>query len=78
MVNVWTKNQYQATRHRVIHQKKTYRVSAPFFFEPNVDAVVRPLSFVKTNSPDEEDTAEKGVVYGLHLLNKVSNNFGKY
>lgn len=78
MVNVWTKNQYQATRHRVIHQKKTYRVSAPFFFEPNVDAVVRPLSFVKTNSPDEEDAAEKGVVYGLHLLNKVSNNFGKY
>ncbi|KAI9355110.1 hypothetical protein DFJ73DRAFT_826208 [Zopfochytrium polystomum] len=76
MVNVWTNNIYQATRHRVIHQKNNFRVSVPFFFEPNADTVVSPFPscIAETGGvPHFED-----VVYGLHLMSKVSNNFGKY
>jgi isopenicillin N synthase-like dioxygenase len=81
MVNVWTRNQYKATRHRVIHQKNTFRVSVPFFFEPNIDAVVRPLTGLRggecSKMLDEDDGGDKdvGIVYGLHLMSKVSTNF---
>ncbi|TFK52566.1 Clavaminate synthase-like protein [Heliocybe sulcata] len=39
----WTNGLYTSTLHRVIHRGTNYRVSIPFFFEPNFDAIVQPL-----------------------------------
>lgn len=64
--------------------------SIPFFFEPNFDAVIKPLAAalrIEEGSPKKQNELENGkkrqpVVYGQFLLGKVSNNFdtgkGKY
>jgi isopenicillin N synthase-like dioxygenase len=60
-----------------------YRV--PFFFEPNFDAVVKPLAVVsRLKDKKSGKNAERSpVVYGDFLVRKVGNNFdstgkGKY
>lgn len=39
MVEVWTNGLWKSTRHRVVHKGSGYRVSVPFFFEPDWDAL---------------------------------------
>ena len=54
------------------------RVSIPFFYEPNFDAVVEPLHdspFVKPRIGKSSGTDQSPVVYGAHLLSKVGGNF---
>ena len=70
MLNIWTNNRYTATLHRVIHGGQNYRVSIPFFFEPNFDTIVAPIPGIG----DGQDRYSS-VMYGDHLLGKVSNNF---
>ena len=61
----------------------------PFFFEPNFDAVVKPLAVVsrlkgeKPGKHADARTLRSPVVYGDFLVSKVGNNFdstgkGKY
>jgi isopenicillin N synthase-like dioxygenase len=38
MVERWTNGLWPSTRHRVIHRGTGYRVSVPFFYEPNFNA----------------------------------------
>ncbi|KAF7314266.1 Clavaminate synthase-like protein [Mycena kentingensis (nom. inval.)] len=82
MWEIWTNGLYSATLHRVIHRSSNYRVSLPFFFEPNFTAEVKPLAAAKrilgADIPDKQP-----VVYGEFLVKKVGNNFavtgkGKY
>lgn len=40
MVEIYSAGLYKATLHRVVHKSPTYRVSVPFFFEPNYDAAI--------------------------------------
>jgi isopenicillin N synthase-like dioxygenase len=53
----------------------------PFFFEPNFDAVIRPLAVVsrlKGEEPGKNVDAgalRRPVVYGDFLVSKVGNNF---
>jgi len=44
MWETWTNGLYKATLHRVVHRGSNYRVSIPFFFEPNFNARVGPLT----------------------------------
>lgn len=67
-----------------------HRNSIPFFFEPNFDAVIKPLAAAlrlqegtpKKKGQSEDDNRYEPVVYGNFLLGKVTNNFdsgkGKY
>lgn len=50
MMQRWTNDCYQATRHRVQLPTGASRYSAPFFYEPRPDAVVEPLA--KCCAPD--------------------------
>ncbi|CAL1713249.1 unnamed protein product [Somion occarium] len=91
MWEIWTNGLYKSTLHRVVHRGTNYRVSIPFFFEPNFDALVKPLPAAlriidghpecKRKHLTGEKTYEP-VVYGEFLMNKVGNNFdtdgGKY
>uniref|UniRef100_A0A0W0F3Y2 Fe2OG dioxygenase domain-containing protein n=1 Tax=Moniliophthora roreri TaxID=221103 RepID=A0A0W0F3Y2_MONRR len=86
MWEIWTNGLYKSTLHRVIHRGTNYRVSIPFFFEPNFDAVVKPLDAAlriqDSRKEPPSDKQYKPVKYGDFLLGKVSNNFagggGKY
>lgn len=63
MMERWSGGKWKATRHRVVHKAPGYRVSVPFFFEPNWDAKV----------PGKKGKGE--VVYGGYLCDKVRGNF---
>jgi len=83
MWEVWTNGLYKSTLHRVVHRSSNYRVSVPFFFEPNFNALVKPLAAAKRIQGAAATAPEKPpVVYGEFLMAKVGNNFaggkGKY
>lgn len=82
MIERWTNGLWKSTMHRVIHRGDGGvhgpggggRVSVPFFFEPNFDAVVRPLAECVERSGGEV-RVEGESTYGEHLLTKVFSNF---
>ncbi|OBZ71720.1 hypothetical protein A0H81_08331 [Grifola frondosa] len=89
MWEIWSNGLYKSTLHRVIHNGSNYRVSIPFFFEPNFNALVQPLSAALRIQDDTQKMQKNGVaekyspvVYGEFLLRKVGSNFstgtGKY
>lgn len=51
----------------------------PFFFEPNFDAVVKPLdAALRINDKEDKEKGEElrqSIVYGDFLKSKVGNNF---
>ncbi|KAF8827656.1 hypothetical protein HHX47_DHR4000051 [Lentinula edodes] len=86
---IWSNGLYNSTLHRVVHRGINYRI--PFFFEPNFDALIKPLEAALRIQQQETTTLPgnarkvkeyKPTVYGEFLLTKVSNNFangkGKY
>ena len=81
MIERWTNGLWKSTMHRVIHRgdggvhgpRGGGRVSVPFFFEPNFDALVRPLS--KCVEESGRAGIHEGSTYGEHLLTKVFSNF---
>ncbi|PPQ66258.1 hypothetical protein CVT24_007276 [Panaeolus cyanescens] len=79
MWEIWTNGLYRSTLHRVIHRGTNYRVSIPFFFEPNFDAYIKPIESVVNKLKDggalPQAEEVKPVVYGDFLLKKVGNNF---
>eukprot|EP00250_Pteridium_aquilinum_P004809 c15008_g1_i1 orf=110-1114(+) len=77
MLKIFTNGLYQPTLHRVINNNAQYRVSVPFFLEPNFDAVVEPFEFCRhgTQTVIDSCTGTKPVIYGEHLVKKVLTNF---
>ncbi|KAF2261945.1 Clavaminate synthase-like protein [Lojkania enalia] len=73
MIERWTNGKWKSTRHRVIHRGDGYRVSVPFFYEPNFSAMVKPLR--KCVESTGGMPVHEGNTYGEHLLGKVFNNF---
>lgn len=81
MWEVWTRGMYKSTLHRVIHRGGNYRVSLPFFFEPNFDTLVKPLAAVVRAQDASGEKINDGtyapVVYGEFLKSKVTTNFSE-
>ncbi|TFK27981.1 Clavaminate synthase-like protein [Coprinopsis marcescibilis] len=80
MWEIWTDNLYKSTLHRVVHRSSNYRVSIPFFFEPNFDALVEPLPAAlrlkaKETGLEVKQPDKQSIVYGNFLMAKVGNNF---
>ena len=57
----------------MIHRGNGYRVSVPFFYEPNFDALVKPLASCVERSG--KPPIHEGNTYGEHLMGKVFSNF---
>jgi isopenicillin N synthase-like dioxygenase len=70
MLSLWTNGLYKSTPHRVVRPRPGAgeRISVPFFFEPNYDALIEPLPHL-----GEPKFGPK--VYGEHLLAKNKSNF---
>ncbi|KAH7396499.1 hypothetical protein DE146DRAFT_39749 [Phaeosphaeria sp. MPI-PUGE-AT-0046c] len=76
MIERWTNGLWKSTMHRVIHKGEGYRVSVPFFYEPNFEALVKPLGkCVERTEGEGGQGMHKGSTYGEHLLTKVFSNF---
>jgi isopenicillin N synthase-like dioxygenase len=81
MLDRMTGGRYLSTPHRVRNQSRRDRLSFPFFFDPNFNAIVRPLELagaVRDNKAERWDSASvhdfEGT-YGDYLLSKVSKVF---
>ena len=73
MMARWTNGLYRATPHRVLRPATGARISIPFFFEPNYDAVIAPLP--RCCELTGRSAMWPPVVYGDHLHAKTSSNF---
>lgn len=74
MMERWTNGLWKSTRHRVIHKGDGYRVSVPFFYDPNFKAVVKPLKRC-VEMTGGVPTHEGDASYGEYLRGRVLNNF---
>ncbi|ODO05312.1 hypothetical protein L198_02004 [Cryptococcus wingfieldii CBS 7118] len=71
IIDTITGHQYKSTYHRVIHKSPTYRVSMPFFFEPQRDQVIEPLEgFLPEGSKPTQ-----AFTYFDHLKSMIYNHF---
>ncbi|MCJ1251450.1 hypothetical protein MMC30_008683 [Trapelia coarctata] len=73
MMERWTNGLWKSTLHRVMHTGQGFRVSVPFFFEPDFGARVRPLRECVGRTGGGARYGEVG--YGEHLVGKVGGNF---
>ena len=73
MVERWTNGEWKSTLHRVVHGGGGFRVSVPFFFEPDFDAEVGPLRTCVRKTGGRERWGR--VRYGEHLVGKIRGNF---
>lgn len=72
MMELWTNGRWKSTRHRVIHRYGEYRVAIPFFFEPNLECVVKPLAkFVLDTDPSGECTAKPYRTYIKDMIEQT-------
>lgn len=62
MAELWSCGRFVATPHRVRHTGTRGRLSAPFFFDPSFDCIVRPLVHAFEGAPGAEGGAEGGGV----------------
>ncbi|HVZ41966.1 MAG TPA: 2-oxoglutarate and iron-dependent oxygenase domain-containing protein [Candidatus Kapabacteria bacterium] len=71
---------YRSTLHRVRPSRDRDRLSLPFFFDPNFDAVMRPIEGIEATTDergrwDGASLHEFGGTYGEYLLAKVAKVF---
>lgn len=72
MLQVWTNQYFTATPHRVLNNSERFRISAPFFFEPNLSAIVSPLPIF--DKPIDNNVK---ISYGQHMLKVFQRSFVK-
>jgi isopenicillin N synthase-like dioxygenase len=83
MLDRMTRGIYRSTPHRVLNSAGRDRLSFPFFFDPNFNALVRPIEELagQSASDDRGERWDRASVhdfrgtYGDYLLNKVSKVF---
>eukprot|EP00040_Diaphanoeca_grandis_P024597 m.135453 g.135453 ORF g.135453 m.135453 type:complete len:351 (+) comp29795_c0_seq2:249-1301(+) len=75
MIERITHGHYQSTPHRVLHTHGGSRISVPFFFEPNFDAVLHPLETPRFHPKAGQPHQTTPVHFGDHLVSKISANF---
>ena len=73
MMERWTNGLWKSTEHRVVHHGDNFRVSVPFFLEPNWDARAAPLQKCVERTGGKKKYEE--VCFGDHLTAKVKGNF---
>eukprot|EP00698_Gefionella_okellyi_P007872 TRINITY_DN1926_c0_g2_i1.p1 TRINITY_DN1926_c0_g2~~TRINITY_DN1926_c0_g2_i1.p1 ORF type:complete len:330 (+),score=60.58 TRINITY_DN1926_c0_g2_i1:126-1115(+) len=73
MLEIWTCGLYRATPHRVRNVSDSDRLSAPFFFDPNFECLVSPLTQFAAQASVPIDRPP--IKYGDYILAKVLRVF---
>ena len=81
MLDRMTNGLYRSTPHRVLNTSEKSRLSFPLFFDPDFDAIVKPIAGLQHSNPDYKDRWDKMDVYnyegtyGEYLTQKVAKVF---
>ncbi|PIQ44163.1 MAG: 2OG-Fe(II) oxygenase [Gammaproteobacteria bacterium CG11_big_fil_rev_8_21_14_0_20_46_22] len=73
MTKRWSNDTFLSTPHRVINRSGKERYSIPFFVEPNMHAIVDPLTSCIS---EEKPKLHEPVMYGDHFMNRIQGNYG--
>lgn len=81
VVEAWTQGQFRATVHRVKNSASKHRISAPFFFQPRLDCVIKPLDGVIATGGAGKDRRSKLALhkpfkFGEYVKNKFEKSYG--
>jgi len=74
----WSSNYFKATPHRVINNGNKCRLSAPFFFEPHLTTVVKPIDLPEKLVADTAYNCgkkPKEIIYGEQMLKIFQRSF---
>jgi isopenicillin N synthase-like dioxygenase len=71
MLQMWTNGKYKSGLHRVVNRGGSDRYSVPFFFDGNVDCVLKPLDDGEVQGGGEPLTVEG------HMRERFSSTFGR-
>jgi isopenicillin N synthase-like dioxygenase len=74
MLQLWTNGYFKATPHRVLNNNTNHRYSAPFFFEPNLSASIRPIATF-SNYQQHIENGSRPIIYGEHMLQVFQRSF---
>ncbi|XP_049933100.1 probable 2-oxoglutarate-dependent dioxygenase At3g50210 isoform X2 [Nymphaea colorata] len=74
MSKAYSNGIYESAFHRVINNSPNDRISIPFFYETNFDAVVEPLDFCKEKTGGVAKFEPQ--MYGEYLVRKMHVTFG--
>ncbi|PVH86101.1 2og-Fe oxygenase family protein [Cadophora sp. DSE1049] len=69
MLQMWTGGKYKSNLHRVVNRGGSDRYSVPFFFDGNVDCVLKPLD--GSNADGEHLTVEQ------HMKERFASTYGR-
>jgi isopenicillin N synthase-like dioxygenase len=71
MLQMWTSGRYKSSLHRVINRGGKDRYSVPFFFDGNVDCVLRPLDGSEMPAGRQAPTVED------HMRERFGTTYGR-
>ncbi len=69
MLQMWTGGKYRSNLHRVMNKGGSDRYSVPFFFDGNVDCVLKPL--------DGSDTEGQYLTVEQHMKERFASTYGR-
>ncbi|KAH8598931.1 2og-Fe oxygenase family protein [Bisporella sp. PMI_857] len=69
MLQMWTSGRYKSSLHRVINRGGKDRYSVPFFFDGNLDTVLRPL--------DGSELKGEALTVEEHMRERFSSTYGR-
>jgi isopenicillin N synthase-like dioxygenase len=72
MLQIWMSGKYKSRLHRVVNRGGKDRYSVPFFFDGNVECVLRPLDL-----KDGEKAGEKWVTVEEHMRERFGSTYGR-
>jgi len=75
LCEIWTNGLFKSTVHRVVTSGESERYSAAFFWEPNFECLVSPLSQCVT---EDRPRRYEPVVYGDYILSKYAATHAGY
>ena len=69
-VQVWTNDRYRAAVHRVVPMTDRDRYSIPFFYNPEVDAVIEPIAQLSSEGP-----AYRPYTWREFIVSRMNDNY---